>query len=478
MSAHESSHDPRGRVSTRQFLQIFTAVMLPMFLAAVDQTLLSTATPAIAAELGGLRDSFWIMTGYLITSSVISPLYGRLGDRYGRREILLGALVVFMTGALLAGFAASMSTLVAARVVQALGGGGLMVMSQALIGELVAPRERVRYQAYFASMFALSNLSGPVLGGLIVSSAGWRWLFWSVIPLAGIALWRVAGLPARSHRGSVEVFRDLPGIALFAAAGVVSLLWLSLAGHRFAWESVASLSLVAGATALWMLLTWQERRVAAPFLPVELLRIRGIPMAAVTVLFSSACLFSMTVFLPVYMQLGLKFDAAHAGLALLPLTCAMPIGGMSAGRIVARTGQLQGLTAVGMTVAAVAFLALGIAPPTLESVLVLGFFCGVGLGTVMPMTQVTVQTLAGRERLGVAAALVSLARTTGGALGTAATGALLFAFMHGVDLRSLADIADADRPGIIEAFRHTFLALGVLAALGAGIASRVPALKL
>lgn len=470
--------DPRGPVTTRQFLRLFTAVMLPMFLAAVDQTLLSTATPAIAEDLGGLRDSFWIMTGYLITSSVISPLYGRLGDRYGRREILLGALVVFMTGALLAGFATSMAMLVAARVVQALGGGGLMVMSQALIGELVAPRERVRYQAYFASMFALSNLSGPVLGGVIVSSAGWRWLFWSVLPLAAIALWRVAGLPARSHRGTVAVFRDVPGIVLFASAGVTSLLWLSLAGHRFAWTSPASLAMVSGAAVLWCLLTLQERRSTAPFLPVELLRIRGIPLAATTVLFSSACLFAMTIFLPVYMQLGLKFDAARAGLALLPLTCAMPIGGMVAGRIVARSGHLRGLTAVGMSIAAVALLALGLAPATLEWTLALGFFCGIGLGNVMPMTQVTVQTLAGRERLGVAAALVSLARTTGGALGTAATGALLFAFMHGVDLRSLTDIAEADRPGIVEAFHHTFLALAGLAGVGAWIASRVPALKL
>jgi MFS family permease len=273
------------------------------------------------------------------------------------------------------------------------------------------------------------------------------------------------------------VFRDLPGIGLFAAAGVLSLLWLSLAGHRFAWSSPTSLSLMAGTGVLWLLLALQERRAASPFLPVELLGIRGIPTAAVAVLFSSACLFSMTVFLPVYMQLGLKFDAARAGLALLPLTCAMPLGGMAAGRIVTRTGHLRGLTAVGMGIAAIAFLALGFAPATLESVLVLGFFCGLGLGTVMPMTQVTVQTLAGRERLGVAAALVSLARTTGGALGTAASGALLFAFMHGVDLRSLTTIVEAERPAIIEAFRHTFFALAGLAGIGAWIASRVPALR-
>ncbi len=170
-------------VSMREFLRLFTALMLPMFLAAVDQTLLATATPAIAADLGGLRDTTWIALGYLLAVTIMVPTYGRLGDRYGRRDLLLVALGVFAVGSLACALSQSMAQLVLARVLQGLGGGGLMVMAQALIGELVPPRERPRFQAYFASIFTLSSVGGPVLGGLVVSQFSWRWLFAANLPL-------------------------------------------------------------------------------------------------------------------------------------------------------------------------------------------------------------------------------------------------------------------------------------------------------
>jgi EmrB/QacA subfamily drug resistance transporter len=473
-----STESPAARrpVSRGEFLRLFTAVMLPMFLGAVDQTLLAPATPTIAGDLGGLRDSFWIMTGYLITAAVIGPLYGRLGDRYGQREMLRYALVIFMLGATIAGFATSMEMLVGARVLQALGGGGLMVMAQALIGELVAPRERVRYQAYFSSIFTVSSVSGPVLGGLIVSSAGWRWLFWSVLPLAAIALWRVSLLPKREPRHSAA-FADFGGLVLFALAGALSLLWLSLAGHRFAWASAPSVAALAGSIILWLWLLQRERRHASPFLPMELLRIRGVPSNTLTAMLSAATLFSMSFFIPIYLQLGLGVGAARAGVALVPIMLGLPIGGIIAGRVIAYTGEAKRLPALGLSIATLGLVALGSAPPSYEVGLVLGLLCGIGIGTVMPTTQLTMQALAGRERLGVAAALVQLARTFGGAVGTAATGALLFALMHGVDLRSVGSIAEQDRAAIVAAFRHAFIAVALYAACGAWVASRVPRVR-
>src|SRR6188768_296246 len=168
---------PPGTVSRAEFLNLFAAVFLPMFMAAVDQTLLATATPAIAASLGGLRDSSWIAVGYLLAAATIVPLYGRLGDTHGRRNMLLVALGVFTLGSVACAAAQSLPQLVAARVLQGLGGGGLMTLSQALIGELVPPRERIRFQGYFALMFTTASIGGPVIGGLVVSNTSWRWLF-------------------------------------------------------------------------------------------------------------------------------------------------------------------------------------------------------------------------------------------------------------------------------------------------------------
>src|SRR3954454_24653125 len=182
-------------VTREQFLNLFASVFLPMFMAAVDQTLLATATPAIAESLGGLRDTSWIAVGYLLASATIVPVYGRLGDRRGRRDVLLVALGVFTLGSLACGLAQSLPQLVAARILQRLGGGGLMTLCQALIGELVPPRERARFQGYFALVFTAASVTGPVVGGLVVSHASWRWLFLANLPLAVFAAWRLARLP-------------------------------------------------------------------------------------------------------------------------------------------------------------------------------------------------------------------------------------------------------------------------------------------
>src|ERR1041385_9228527 len=185
---------PGATVPRAEFLNLFAAVFLPMFMAAVDQTLLATATPAIAASLGGLRDTSWIAVGYLLASATIVPVYGRLGDRRGRRDVLLVALGTFTLGSAACGAAQSLPQLVAARVLQGLGGGGLMMLSLALIGELVPPRERARFQGYFAIIFTTASIAGPVIGGLVVSQFSWRWLFFANLPLAAFAAWRLCRL--------------------------------------------------------------------------------------------------------------------------------------------------------------------------------------------------------------------------------------------------------------------------------------------
>ncbi|HVJ10074.1 MAG TPA: MFS transporter, partial [Burkholderiales bacterium] len=236
---------PPGTVSRAEFLNLFAAVFLPMFMAAVDQTLLATATPAIAASLGGLRDSSWIAVGYLLAAATIVPLYGRLGDTHGRRNMLLVALGVFTLGSVACAAAQSLPQLVAARVLQGLGGGGLMTLSQALIGELVPPRERIRFQGYFALMFTTASIGGPVIGGLVVSHTSWRWLFAANLPFALFAAWRLSRLPAGERHPPASGARDVAGQILFAVAAVSSLFWMTSVGHRFGWVSLDSLSLLA-----------------------------------------------------------------------------------------------------------------------------------------------------------------------------------------------------------------------------------------
>jgi len=456
--------DPKTTVSRAEFLNLFAAVFLPMFMAAVDQTLLATATPAIADSLGGLRDSSWIVVGYLLASATIVPLYGRLGDRHGRRNVLLAALGVFALGSAACGAAQTLPQLVAARVLQGLGGGGLMTLSQALIGELVPPRERIRFQGYFALVFTCASIGGPVLGGLVVSHWSWRWLFLANLPFAALAAWRLACLPAGERHPDAATGRDVPGQVLFAVGAVSALFWLTSVGHHFAWSSPESLAIAAVAVVTLTALAWHESRHASPFLPVELLRNRTISLSATLTALFAASLFALVFFLPIYLQLGHRVGALQSGLLLLPVTAGMVTAAMTASKLLGRTGDAHWIPVAGMSLAAAALLLLGLLPDDRGLVIGLGFLTGLGLGSVMPINQVVVQTVAGRARLGAAMALLGLARSTGGAAGAALFGAVLFALMPHMD--------------VVQAFHRAFLVAGGLAVLGALAASRIPRVKL
>jgi EmrB/QacA subfamily drug resistance transporter len=462
------------RVTTAQFLQLFSAVMLPMFLAVADQTLLATATPSIAAELGGLRDTTWVALGYMIAMTVTAPLYGRLGDRYGRRDMLLVAMALFASGSLCCGLAPSLGLLVGARVVQGLGGGGLIVLSQAIVGELVPPRERARFQGYFATNFSLASIGGPIIGGLVVHHASWRWLFLANVPLCLIAAWRLRRLP-QSVDPAVNPLADGLGAVLFAIAAGVTLAWVSFAGHRFDWVSAPSLTMVLAAAALWWALVDREARHAEPFLPVELLRDPAIAGMALTVICFGATMFSIVFFLPIYLQLAQGSNPSESGLLLLPVTIGIVGGSTLTGRLIARTGRPNPMPVAGLLVAGTALGLVALLPLDRAALAALGFFCGLGLGSVMPTAQVIVQTVAGRARLGAAAAVVTLSRATGAAIGTAAFGAVIFALLPGNDPAHMGPLARAalPDPAVPHAFRVGFGCAALVALLGSFCASRL-----
>ncbi len=474
--AAAAGHEP---VSTARFLQLFTAVMLPILLAAIDQTLLATATPAIARDFSNLHDSTWIAVGYLLASTVMAPLYGRLGDRYGRRDALLGALALFAVGSLACAASPGMWWLIAARVLQGLGGGGLMVMSQALIGEVVPPRQRPRFQAWLSGVFVLSSVIGPVVGGIVVTAYSWRWLFVANLPLCALAAWRVL----RLQRGSAHVEpgqgHDAPGVLLFASCAALSLLWLTLAGHRFSWLSATSLAMIGAALVLGALLLRRERSQRHPFLPLELLRLAPAAWTALTVVLFASSMFALVFFLPVYLQIARHGSAAHAGLLLLPLTAGIVVGANMTGRVIARSGRPDLPPRFGLCLSALALLALALVPPDSLEVGALGLLAGLGFGSVMPSSQLLVQAVAGRRRLGAAAATISLARSTGASLGTAVFGSLVFGLVSPADLHAaLHGSSAAATQRVTEAFHAGFGAAALVTLAAVLVASRVPRVDL
>ncbi len=472
-------HDEVREVTRSEFLRLFTAVMLPMFLAVADQTLLATATPVVAAEFGQIADTSWIATAYLLTNAVMVTVYGRLGDSFGRREMLFAAMGVFVVGSIVCAAAPSLPWLIAGRAIQGAGGGGLMSLSQALIGELVPPRQRIRFQGYFAIIFTVANILGPVIGGLVVSQVSWRWLFVGQLPLTAFAAWRLFRLPRGARYPDAPGVSDVAGLVMFAVGTTLLLFGASSAGHRFAWLSVWTLICFAGGAAIWVALLRHESRHRAPFFPIDLVRIRALRLAMGTMVCNTACMYAMVFYLPIYLQLGMRLNAGHSGLLVAPLAIGMIIGGQGSIRIAARIGKLNVVPRWGLTLACVALLGLALLPPHQGIVIALGFLAGVGLGPTMPSCQILVQHVAGRQHLGAATALVSLSRTSGAALGTAVTGALIFSLLPDMDVGQLikAQADTAESLAVLRVFHIVFFSVAGAAALGAWIASRIPTVK-
>ena len=468
--------DAGANVTHRQFLRLFSAVGLPMFMAVADQTLLATAVPVIAGDFGQLHDTSWIATAYLLTSAVMIPVYGRLGDRYGRRETLFGALAMFVLGHIICALSPSMGVLILGRAIEGLGGGGLMTLSQAMIGELVMPRQRIRFLGYFGIMFMSANVLGPVIGGYAVAHIGWRWLFAAHIPLCAFAAWRLSRLPhGKAHPDAAGV-SDLQGLALFVAGTAMLLFALSSAGHRFAWISPWSVLLFGGGLALWAWLLRHERTLRAPFFPMELLGNRTIQLVCITILCQTACFLAVIFYLPVYLRFGLQIGADQSGLMLVPVSFGIVAGAQTSIRIAGRIGRLNTMPMIGMGVSTLALLMLALTPPNLTVMAVLSFLVGMGFGPSGPGSQMMIQTAAGQSHLGAASAVVMLARTLGAALGAAVGGAIIYGMLPDLNITDLmrAGAPEQASQEVIRVFHIAFFLMACVSAYGTWNARRVP----
>ncbi|MEO5698878.1 MAG: MDR family MFS transporter [Casimicrobiaceae bacterium] len=480
------------------FRLVFPGVMVAMFLAAADQTILASALPVIASSLHDVADLSWVVVGYLLAATIAAPIYGHLGDTFGRKRLLLVALAIFTVASLACALAPTLPLLIAARGLQGLGGGGLMTMAQSIIGENVSPRERGRFGGYFAAVFALSSTAGPVLGAYLTEHFTWRAVFFINLPLGAIAALLAVRIPHVRHPRTTPFRADVVGAALFAAATLTLLFALSSAGHRFAWASPTLFGLLGAALLGYVLLITWERRRDDPVIPVRLLAVPAILRADAVVFCFAAVLFSTILYLPLYLQLGRGMAIGESGLLLLPITLSMVAAATFTGRRVARTGRTVEYPVRGLLLTTSALMALGFGLPHLPTLVVLALTVatGAGLGAVMPPTQVIVQHAAGRSALGSATASIAMARSIGGAVGVAIVGAVLFVVVgrdHGDTSTSLnaaleggaafiAKLAPADQAALgarlDQAFRLVFAIIAAMAAVGAAIAVTVPKPKL
>jgi EmrB/QacA subfamily drug resistance transporter len=455
----------------------FAAIVLAMLPAVLDQTILASGLPVIASDLGSLSDVSWVVTAYVVAAAATTPVWGKLGDRYGRKLLLQVALAVFVATSALCGAAQDVTQLIALRLVQGAAAGGLMSLAMAAVGDLVAPRERGRYQGYIAATFALATVVGPLLGGLLVQHASWRWVFFVNLPIGVVAL---AGLALRLPAPENELPDrplDTVGAALLAGATSALMLTCIWGGARYAWDSVTTLALIAATILLSGALLVRERHAADPIVPFHLLREPAVAVASSALFLGTAALFSITVFVPLFLQTTTGATPTEAGLLLVPAMIGITVSTTLSGRSITRSGRYKRFPIAGlalMTAALALLAALAGHPSQVATGAGLVLF-GLGFGMVTQVLVLAVQNSVDRRELGVATATTGFFRALGGAVGAAVLGAV-FAAQAGTHASesSLHAVDAASRADLIDAVQTVFLTAAPLAALALIVVLRLP----
>jgi EmrB/QacA subfamily drug resistance transporter len=421
---------------------IFAALLLVLLLASLDQTIVSTALPTIVGDLGGISHLSWVVTAYLLASTVVTPLYGKLGDLYGRKLVLQTAIVLFLIGSALCGLSQNMTELIAFRALQGLGGGGLMVTTVAVVGDLVAPRDRGRYQGLFGGVFGISTVIGPLIGGFFVDHLSWRWIFYINLPIGGLALGVIAvAFHARTERVRRSI--DYLGAGLLAAGLSAVVLMTSLGGTTYDWASLQIVVLAAIGVVALVGFVFAEQRAAEPILPLALFANRTFAVTSAIGFIVGLALFGSVTYLPLYLQIVKGHSPTQSGLLLTPMMAGVLVTSITSGNLISRTGRYRPFPIVGTAVAAIAIFLLSrlaVETPIWLAALYM-LVLGLGLGMVMQVLVLAAQNAVPFELLGVATSGSTLFRQIGGAIGVSIFGAI---FAN----RLANELADRLPPGV------------------------------
>ncbi|MFF8551981.1 DHA2 family efflux MFS transporter permease subunit [Streptomyces sp. NPDC015501] len=409
--------------SRRGVLVAIGALLLGMLLAALDQTIVSTALPTIVSELGGLDHLSWVVTAYLLAATAATPLWGKLGDQYGRKKLFQTAIVIFLIGSALCGVAQNMPQLIGFRALQGLGGGGLMVLSMAIVGDLVPPRERGKYQGLFGAVFGVTSVLGPLLGGFFTQHLSWRWVFYVNLPVGVVALVVIAAflrIPVRREKHVI----DYLGTFLIAAVATGLVLVASLGGTTWAWDSPQIIGLAVLAVVLLVAFVAVERRAAEPVLPLKLFRIRTFGLVAVISFVIGFAMFGAMTYLPTFLQVVHDITPTMSGVHMLPMVLGLLITSTGSGQIVSRTGRWKVFPVVGTALTAGGLLLLHQLDENSSTWLMSAYFFvfGAGLGLVMQVLVLVAQNSVAYQDLGVATSGVTFFRSIGAAFGVAVFG--------------------------------------------------------
>ncbi|MEV0782475.1 MDR family MFS transporter [Streptomyces sp. NPDC050423] len=416
---------PGENRSTRSVLVAIGALLLGMLLAALDQTIVSTALPTIVSDLGGLEHLSWVVTAYLLASTAATPLWGKLGDQYGRKRLFQIAIVIFLIGSALCGIAQNMPQLIGFRALQGLGGGGLIVLSMAIVGDIVPPRERGKYQGLFGAVFGATSVLGPLLGGFFTEQLSWRWVFYINLPIGVVALAVIAAvlhIPVRRTKHTI----DYLGTFLIASVATCLVLVASLGGTTWAWGSTQIIGLAVVSVLLLIAFVYVERRAAEPVLPLKLFRIRTFSLVAVISFVIGFAMFGAMTYLPTFLQVVHDITPTMSGVHMLPMVFGLLLTSTGSGQIVSRTGRWKIFPILGTGITAAGLLLLHRLTEhssTLEMSLYF-FVFGAGLGLVMQVLVLIVQNAVSYQDLGVATSGATFFRSIGASFGVAIFGTI------------------------------------------------------
>ena len=417
-----------GQMSHREVMEALSGLLLAMFVAMLSSTIVSNALPRIVTDLDGSQTGYtWVVVATLLTMTASTPIWGKLADQFNKKVLVQSALVIFSIGSVIAGFAPTMEVLIGARAIQGLGVGGLTALVQVVIATMVPPRERGRYSGYIGAVFAMATISGPLVGGLLVDTVGWRWCFFFGIPVALVAfvvLQKTLRIPVVKR----EVHIDYLGATLLVGGVSLLLVWVSLAGSQFAWTSTTSIALVLGGLVVVAAAIYVEIKVARdPIIPMRLFRDRTTSLATLASVLIGLAMFGATVYLSQYFQLARGMSPTKAGLMSVAMVGGLLVSSIISGRLITKTGKWKKFLVGGMVLVIVGLLLLSTIDDTTNLWVVGAFMAvlGLGLGATMQNLVLAVQNNTSQADMGAASAVVAFFRSMGGSVGVSALGAVL-----------------------------------------------------